>query len=126
MVWLCSEGRTRSLLLVIGKVPLVVGRQWLQLLLEVGQVAFLSPALAYCLVQLIYNVGIISAVQQSDSVIRIHTSILLPILFRIGYHRILGSIHCAVQPLPMPVQCAYANPRPSDKGKLILLWIFSG
>ena len=39
-----------------------------------------------------YNVVIISAVQQCDSVIHIHTSILFQILFQVDYHRIFGRV----------------------------------
>ena len=49
----------------------------------------------------IYNVVLISAVQQSDSVIHIHLSILFQILFPLGYHKILSRFPWAVQQVPI-------------------------
>ena len=47
-------------------------------------------------VQLIYNVVLISAIQQSDSVI--HTYIFFFIFFSITvYHRVLNIVPCAIQ-----------------------------
>ena len=40
---------------------------------------------------------IISAVQQSDSVIHVHTSFCFRFFFHIYYHRILGRVPCAIQ-----------------------------
>ena len=67
---------------------------------------------------LIYNVVIISAIQQSDSVIHMHTPILFQILFPYRLHRILGRVLCAIQQVPFGQSfhvpwCAYANPKPS-------------
>ena len=55
---------------------------------------------------------IISAIQKSDSVIHVHTSIL----FHIDYHRLLGWVPYAIQQVPVGSsfhisQCAYANPK---------------
>ena len=46
---------------------------------------------------MIYNVVLISGVQQSDSVIHIHIFILFQILSHIDYHRILNIVPCAIQ-----------------------------
>ena len=46
---------------------------------------------------MIYSVVLVSAVQQSDSVIHIHISILFQILFHIGYYRILSRGPCAIK-----------------------------
>ena len=40
---------------------------------------------------------LVSGVQQNDSVIHIHTSILFQIIFPIAYDRILSSVPCAIQ-----------------------------
>ena len=50
---------------------------------------------------MVYHVVIISAAQQSDSVIQLHTSILFQILFLMDYHRILGRVPCALQQVPV-------------------------
>ena len=42
-------------------------------------------------------VVLVSGVQQSDSVMHMHTSILFQILSRIGYYRILSKVPCAIQ-----------------------------
>ena len=65
-------------------------------------------------VQLIYTVVLISAVQQSDSVIHMYTFFF--ILFSIMvYHRILNIVPCAVQQdlvvYPSYIQFASANPK---------------
>ena len=39
----------------------------------------------------------VSAVQQSDSVIHMHISILFQILFHIGYYRLFSRVPCATQ-----------------------------
>ena len=62
---------------------------------------------------------IISAVQQSDSVMHVHISILFQILFLIDYHRILGKVPCAIQQVTVGQyfhiqQCAYASPKPQS------------
>ena len=44
---------------------------------------------------------IISAVQQSDLIILIHTFILFQIIFHVDYHRIFSSISCAIQQVPV-------------------------
>ena len=59
---------------------------------------------------------IISAVQQSDSVIHIHIPILFQILFPRN-HRMLGRVLCALQQVPVGQSfhiphCVYANPKP--------------
>ena len=46
---------------------------------------------------MIYNVVLVSGVQQNDSVIHIHISILFQIIFPIAYDRILSSVPCAIQ-----------------------------
>ena len=66
-------------------------------------------------VQLIYSAGH-SAVQQRDSVIHIHLSILFQIFSHTDYHRILGRGPCPIQQVPVGqsfhiAQCAYANPK---------------
>ena len=62
---------------------------------------------------MIYNVVIISAVQQSDSVIHILTSTLFQILFQYRSSQNIGTYiagpHWLVIHKP---QCAYANPKP--------------
>ena len=45
----------------------------------------------------IYNVVLVSGVQQSDSVIHIHISILFQIIFFYSYYKILNRVPCAVQ-----------------------------
>ena len=47
--------------------------------------------------QLIYNVVLVSGVQHSDYIIRIHVSILFQILFHTAYYRMLGRVLCAKQ-----------------------------
>ena len=69
-------------------------------------------------VRLVYGIVTISAVQQSDSVVHVHTSILLQILSHRDYHRLLGRVPCAIQQVPISQsfcasQCAFANPRPT-------------
>ena len=44
---------------------------------------------------------IISAVQQSDSVIHVHTSILFHIFSHIDYCRIMGGVPCTTQKVPV-------------------------
>ena len=39
---------------------------------------------------------LVSGVQQSDSVIHIHVSILFQILFPLGYYRIFSRVPCAI------------------------------
>ena len=48
-------------------------------------------------VELIYNVVLVSGVQQSDSIIHIHIFILFRLFSHIGYHRILSRVPCAIQ-----------------------------
>ena len=49
-------------------------------------------------VQLIYNVVLISVVQQSDSVLYIYMDIFFFIFFSIiGYYKILNIVPCAMQ-----------------------------
>ena len=60
---------------------------------------------------------IISAVQQSDSIMHADMSILFQILSRIDDHRILGRVLCAIQQVPIDQsfhrpQGADANPKP--------------
>ena len=50
----------------------------------------------YFLLSLNYNVVLITAVQQSDSVIRIYAFIFI-FFFIMVYHRILSIIPCAIQ-----------------------------
>ena len=51
----------------------------------------------YTVAQLINNVVLVSGVEQSDSVICIHMSILFQIIFSLGYYRVLSSVPCATQ-----------------------------
>ena len=48
-------------------------------------------------VQLLYNVVLISAVQQSESVIRIHVSTVFRVFAYIGHYRILSRPPCVIQ-----------------------------
>ena len=48
-------------------------------------------------VELIYNLEIIFAMQQSDSFIHVYTFIVFQILFRTDHHRILDRVRCAVE-----------------------------
>ena len=64
-------------------------------------------------VVLIYNVVLVSGVQQSESVI--HTSTLFQILFLYMYYRVLSRVPCAIQQVLISYlfyiqQCAYVNP----------------
>ena len=43
-----------------------------------------------------YNVVLVSDVQQRDSVVHVHVSILFQVLSHIGYYRILRRVPCAV------------------------------
>ena len=63
-----------------------------------------------------YKVAVISAAQQSDSVIHGYISILRS-FSHIDDHRILGRVPCALQQVPVGQsfhrpQCANANPTP--------------
>ena len=74
--------------------------------------------LSFIEVQLTYIVVIISAMQQSDSVIHIHTSILFQIIFLHRLSQNFGqSSLCYVHQVPIGQlfhipQCAYASPKP--------------
>ena len=46
---------------------------------------------------MIYNVVLVSGVQQKDSVIHVHISTLFQILSPIGYYGILSTVCCATQ-----------------------------
>ena len=75
-----------------------------------------------------YNVVIISAVQQSDSVLHIHTSILFQILSHIDYHRILVRVPCAYTsgwPWPtIPVKNYQAENEVMDLRRVTHTWKF--
>ena len=45
----------------------------------------------------IYNVVLVSGVQQSDSVLHTHISIFFSDSFPIGYYKILSVVPCAIQ-----------------------------
>ena len=72
-------------------------------------------------VQLIYNVVLVSSVQQNDSVIHIYVaSQLARFFFRffsiIGYYKILSIVSCAIQQVLYVYlfyiqQCVYVNPK---------------
>ena len=53
--------------------------------------------LFYIGAQLINNAVLVSGLQQSDSVVHIHESILSQIFFHLGYYRILCRAACAIQ-----------------------------
>ena len=68
-------------------------------------------------VYLIYNVVMISAVQQSDSVIHGRTSILFQILFPHRWSQNMGRVLCALEQVPIGhsfhiPQFSYASPKP--------------
>ena len=46
---------------------------------------------------LIYNVGLVSGIQQSDSVVHIHMSILFKFVSYIVHYRVLSRVPCAIQ-----------------------------
>lgn len=46
---------------------------------------------------MVYNVVLVSNVQQNESVIRIHIATLLGLFSYIGYYRLLSSVSCAIQ-----------------------------
>ena len=48
-------------------------------------------------VESIYNVVLISAVEQSDSVIQIHISTFFRFFSHIGHYRVLSRVSCAIQ-----------------------------
>ena len=48
-------------------------------------------------VQLLYNVVLVSAVQQSESAICIHTSPFFRSPSHVGHHRALSRVPCAIQ-----------------------------
>ena len=48
-------------------------------------------------VQLLYNVVLVSTVQQSELTIHIHISPLFGFPFHLGHHRALSRVPCAVQ-----------------------------
>ena len=50
-------------------------------------------------VQLIYNVRLVSGVQQSDSVTHVY-SLFFRFFSHIGYHRVLSGVSCAIQEVP--------------------------
>ena len=47
-------------------------------------------------VQLVYNIVLVSGVQQSESVMQIHISTLFEIRFQIDRHRVLTRVTCAI------------------------------
>ena len=53
--------------------------------------------LFYIVVQLIYNVVLVSGVQQSDSVTHTHIPIFFRFFSLIGYYKILSIVACAIQ-----------------------------
>ena len=68
-------------------------------------------------VLLIYDVPIVSAVQQSNSVTYIHTLFFFRFFSHIDYHRIFGRVPSAIQQVPIGQsfhipQCAPASPKP--------------
>ena len=46
---------------------------------------------------MLYNIVLFFAVQQSESVIHIHISILFRFLSHLGHHRTLNTVSCAIQ-----------------------------
>ena len=72
--------------------------------------------LFYIGVQLIYNVVLVSGVQQSDLVIHTHISILFgDSISHIGYYKVLSRVPCAIQQVLVDylfyIQwCVYVNP----------------
>ena len=60
-------------------------------------VCFLLLFLIFVGVQLIYNIVLVSGVQQSDSVIHVHISIFVRFFSHVGYYRILSKVPCAIQ-----------------------------
>ena len=75
---------------------------------------------------LIYNVVIISAVQQSASVIYIHTSILFLIIFQYGLSQNNGQSSLCYEgyscwPVTNIPECAYINTKPSVHPSLHLV-----
>ena len=58
---------------------------------------FIKKFLFYVGIQLIYNTVLVSGLQQSDSVIHIHLSILFQILFPFRLLQILSRVPCATQ-----------------------------
>ena len=71
-----------------------------------GAVSFFFSFFAFCLlffflifirVELIYNVVLVSAVQQSESVIHITISTLFRFFPHIGHYRVLSRVPCAIQ-----------------------------
>ena len=64
---------------------------------------------------MIYNVMLVSAVQQSESVIRIHISLFFRFPSNLGHHRALSRVPCAIQSVLIRYlfyiqQCIYVNP----------------
>ena len=66
-------------------------------------------------VQLIYNVALVSSVQQSESVIHIHISLFFRFFSHIGHYRVLSRVPCAIQQVLISYlfyiqQCVYVHP----------------
>ena len=75
---------------------------------------------------------VISSVQQSNSVIHIHMSVLFQILFHIRYHRILIRVPHAIQQVPIAsipytivyMEYGYVRPKPPvHPSPTFLLWL---
>ena len=60
-------------------------------------VSFDDSSLFYIGVELINNVSLVSGVQQSDSVIHIHVSILFQFFSPFRYYRVFSRVPCAIQ-----------------------------
>ena len=56
-------------------------------------------------VELIYNVLLVSGIQQSESVIHMHIPTLLQILSHIGHYRVLSRVPCSIQGLLISCLC---------------------
>ena len=85
--------------------------------------------------QLIYNVVLLSAVQQSESVIHTHISgLFLDFFSHIGHYRVLSRVPRAIQQVLISYlfyiqQCEYVNPNlpiyPSHLSPLVTIRLFS-
>ena len=64
--------------------------------MDIQYFIFFFNLIFYTGVYLIYNIVLVSSIQQSGPVIHIHTWILFQILFPFGHYRILNRIACAV------------------------------
>ena len=63
---------------------------------------FFKIFLSFIELDLICNVVVISAIQQSDSVIHIHISTFFFRFFsHLGYYRMLGGVPCVIQKIPV-------------------------